>query len=516
MSHRILLHIQHATKTYSGIPALLDAELDLRAGEVHALMGENGAGKSTLIKLVAGVIAPDHAEISLDGKPVSITSPQSAFAYGLRFIHQELLSIPHVSAAENIFLGQAYPTLFGVKVRWKQLYAQAELVLKRLGIDHIDPSATMAHLSPGDQMLINIARAFVGDQLGDDGDSTLIYVMDEPTAALTGTETEQLFRVIDRLRERGSAVLYVSHRINEILQIADRVTVMRDGRVIGTHEVHTVTSAELIRMMTGRELVQIYPPRIQPIGDQVLLDARELHTPRLHGVSFTLRAGEVLGVAGLIGAGRTELLRVLMGVDRLRSGQILLDGTPLRRWSPARAWQERIAFIPEERRSQGLILSRSIANNITLPQLRHFSRGGIVLSHGRERSTSSALGRAVRLKARAPSQTVRELSGGNQQKVMFARALAQPPRILLLDEPTRGVDVGAKVDIYHLIREISGRGTGIILVSSDLPELLGMTDRILILQAGRLLATLPTHGQTQASLLACCYGEFEHGNTIVD
>ncbi len=504
----MLLRIRRASKTYSGIPALIDADLDLLGGEVHALMGENGAGKSTLIKILAGITAPDSAAIEIHGQTVTLSSPHSAHSHGLRFIHQELQVVRHLSASENIFLGQAYPTRFGFQVRWKQLHQQAEQVLARLGIEHIDPRRTMGHLSPGDQMLVNIAHAFVGDDL--EHARALIYVMDEPTAALSEAETAQLFRVIGRLRERGSAVLYVSHRMDEIFTIADRVTVMRDGRVIDTLPISTITPPELIEKMTGRDLQHIYPARTEAPSDQVRLDARGLFTAVVHGATFTVRVGEVVGVAGLNGSGRTELLRAVMGLDRLTAGELWLDAKRLKGHSPSTAWLEGIAYVPEERRSQGLVLSRSVGDNLTLPQLASLSIGGWMLAHGRERQTSQNMGAQVRLKARSPAQTVRELSGGNQQKVVFGRALVQPPRLLLLDEPTRGVDVGAKVDLYQLIREISGHGTGILLVSSDLPELIGMTDRILIMRGGQLAETVSSEGLTSERLLALCYGNMDH------
>lgn len=508
MNQSVLLRIRRASKAYSGIPALVDADFDLLRGEVHALMGENGAGKSTLIKILAGVITPDRAEIEVDGRLVSITSPQSAFAHGLRFIHQELHAVRHLSASENIFLGQTYPTRFGIQVRWKLLHRQAEQVLARLGIEHIDPRQTMGHLSPGDQMLVNIAHAFVGDNL--DEDRALIYVMDEPTAALTGAETAQLFRVIDRLRQRGSAVLYVSHRMDEIFTIADRVTVMRDGQVIATAPISAITPPELIEKMTGRDLQAIYPARTAPIGDSILLDARGIATAAVQPATFAVRAGEIVGVAGLNGSGRTELLRAIMGLDKLTAGELWLDGKRLKPHTAERAWLEGIAYVPEERRSQGLVLSRSVGDNLTLPKLASLSIGGWMLAHGSQGRVSRELAETVQLKARGPAQIVRELSGGNQQKVVFGRALVQMPRLLLLDEPTRGVDVGAKVDLYHIIRDISGRGAGILLVSSDLPELIGMTDRILIMRGGQVADTAYSSGLTAERLLALCYGNMDH------
>ena len=504
-----LLTVTGANKTYNGIPALIDASLDLRAGEVHALMGENGAGKSTLIKILAGVLQPDSIQISLSARPTAIRHAQDAFNLGLRFIHQELNVVPQLSVAENVFLSQPYPTHAGIFVNWNRLNERTSSVLAQLGVSHISPRQQMARLSPGDQMLVSIARAFIGDEA--DGQSAAsVYVMDEPTASLSGQETAMLFNVIDGLRRRGCAVLYVSHRLDEIFKIADRVTVMRDGRVVDNQLTRDVTPADLIRMMTGRALQQGYPVRETPYAEHIMLDVRDIATAAVRDVTFQLKEGEILGVAGLNGAGRTEVLRALMGADRLRRGKATLDGQLLGRLSPTAAWNKGIAFLPEERRSQGLVMSRAISNNVTLPQLRHFSRGGLFLDHQGERQTALSIGESVRLKSTSPAQIVRQLSGGNQQKVVFAKALARPPRLLLLDEPTRGVDVGAKVDIYALIRQISAKGTGIIMVSSDLPELIGLTDRILIMRGGRLVDTVPTAGLTEEKLLALCYGEIQH------
>lgn len=500
-----LLTIQGANKSYGGIPVLIDASLDLRAGEVHALMGENGAGKSTLIKLMAGVVSPDSITITLRGQPAFISHPQAAFDLGLRFIHQELNVVPQLSVAENIFLGQKYPTYAGLLVNWRKLNERALSVLAQLGVTHIDAHVKVARLSPGDQMLVSIARAFVGEDA--ENTNASVYVMDEPTAALTGQETAQLFAVIEQLRKRGCAILYVSHRLDEIFQIANRVTVMRDGQMVNSSPIQSVTPSDLIHMMTGRALQQVYPPReIQP-QNAALLNADRLATKAIRNVSFQLAEGEILGVAGLSGSGRTELLRAVMGADRLTSGSLMLDNNPIGRPTLWSSWKRGIAFVPEERRSQGLILSRSVGNNVTLPQLGYLSHLGIFLNHRSEWNTSTTLGESIRLKTRNPAQRVRQLSGGNQQKVVFARTLVRSPRILLLDEPTRGVDVGAKADIYALIRKISATGTGILMVSSDLPELIGMTDRILIMRKGQMAGIVETKGLTEASLLALCYGE---------
>ncbi len=508
MSSSPLMSIAGASKSYNGLPALIDVSLDLNGGEVHALMGENGAGKSTLIRLMAGVLPADAMHVTMRGQPVTIYSAQAAFALGLRFIHQELNVVPQLSVAENIFLSQQYPRWGGIFVHWNRLNRDARAVLAELGITHLDPRTAIARLSPGDQMLVKIAGAFVGgEQAG-----ASVYVMDEPTAALTGEEAAMLFRVIQRLRERGCAVLYVTHRIDEIFQIADRVTVMRDGRVVATKGIGETSAAELIQLMTGRAMQQIYPARAAPPGDTVLLEVHNLRTDAIRNVTFQLRSGEILGVAGLIGSGCTELIRALMGADRVLGGEILLEGVPLKNHAPAGAWGRGLAFVPEERRSQGLILSRSVGNNVTLPHLAQINRRSVFLDDARERVVTEQLGKAVSLRANGYRQSVRELSGGNQQKVVFARALARDPRVLLLDEPTRGVDVGAKYDLYGLIRRISAQGTGILMVSSELAELIGLCDRILIMRRGQLVDMVPAAGLTEESLLALCYGEVHRGD----
>ncbi len=511
----LLLHITGANKAYHGIPALVDASLTLRAGEVHALIGENGAGKSTLIKLMAGVLSADSIAMAVRGQPVNFREARDAFDAGLRFIHQELNAVPTLSVAENVFLNQRYPTRAGVFVHWRRLHRQTRDVLAQLGITHLAPGQIMARLSPGDQMLVKIASAFVDANPSAAGERAVaIYVMDEPTAALSTSEAARLFEVIDRLRASGCAILYVTHRLDEIFQLADRVTVLRDGRVVDCVPIEGTTAAGLIRMMTGRDLQQVYPPRgpdVQ-VSERVLLDVRELTTRAIHGVSFQLYENEILGVAGLSGAGRTELLRALIRADRVLAGTVSLNGAALQARSPAEAWDQGMAYVPEERRSQGLVLSRSISDNITLPHLRHLARRGTFLNHGRERRTSAEMSEAVRLKAEGVTQATWQLSGGNQQKTVFARAFARSPQILLLDEPTRGVDVGAKFDIYTLIRKINAQGTGIIMVSSDLPELIGMCDRILILRDGALVHTVQTEALTENELLTLCYGELSDDN----
>jgi ribose transport system ATP-binding protein len=495
-----LLTIAHASKSYNHIPALIDASLDLHSGEVHALMGENGAGKSTLIKLLAGVVTADSIALHLNGLPITISHPSDAFRVGLRFIHQELNVVPQLSVAENVYLSQRYPRRAGIFVHWRKLHNSTARVLSHLGVTHIQPTAIMARLSAGDQMLVKIAAAFAGDNAS-------VYVMDEPTAALTSEESARLFAVIDQLKARGCAILYVSHRMDEIFRIADRVTVMRDGRVVATTPTTDTSPPALIHQMTGRDLQHVYLPRTQPIDGTPLLIVNHLSTAALRDISFHLNAGEIVGIAGLTGSGRSELVQALIGADRIHSGEVTLAGDRLTHRDPAGGWRNGLAYVPEERRSQGLILSRSIGNNVTLPHLSYFSHFNIFLNNSHENSLTTLLGDSVRLKSQGAHQPVRELSGGNQQKVVFARAMARFPRVLLLDEPTRGVDIGAKFDIYTLIREASAKGIGILLISSELPELLGLCDRLLILRRGELTATVPAAGLTEADCLSLCYGE---------
>jgi ABC-type sugar transport system ATPase subunit len=508
-----LLSIRGASKTYAGSPALIDAALDLMPGEVHGLMGENGAGKSTLIKILAGIVTPDSAQIIVRGHPVSINNPADSFTAGLRFIHQELAVVPGLTVAENIFLGRPTPRRMGLLVDWRRLNTKARAALEALGITHIDPRVGITQLSIGDQMLVKIAAAFL-DADESTANAARIIVMDEPTAALTDDESARLFRVVRALRDRGGAVLYVSHRMDEIFDLCDRVTVMRDGQVISSLPIQETHAADLIARMTGRQIDALYPAKDSPIDDsQIILRAEHLTTQCIADVTFDLRAGEIIGVAGLMGAGKSELLRALVGADRILSGTMVLGRQRIHRGSLVRSWRAGIAYIPEERRTQGLILSRSVRDNITLPHLGTMSRGGVFLDRGREHRTAEKLGAVVRLKARGSTQMIRELSGGNQQKALFARALATERedqkgkglRVMLLDEPTRGVDVGAKADIYLLLRELASRGIGIVMASSDLGELIGVCDRIIVVRAGHQVEILDSTHLTQEQLLTACY-----------
>ena len=490
------LLISGLTKSYGPARALTSAALDLRGGEVHALMGENGAGKSTLIRILAGLEQADTGSILLDGHPLTLGTPARAEAAGFRFLHQELQIVPALDVAENMHLSRPYPRRLGL-VHWPALHRAANRALRDLGVDHIDSRAAMGNLGPGDQMLVRIAATLLPAD-----PAPWLYVMDEPTAALTGAESARLFDAIARLKAQGAAILYVSHRMDEVMALADRITILRDGAHVATHARTDTDRDGLIRDMTGRALSDLFPPR-RPFPSGIpVLHLRNLRTEGLAGLDLDLSQGEILGIAGLSGSGRGALLRALMGALP-RQGEVALLGSPLPD-TPSGAWQGGLAYIPRERRTEGVMPARPLSETIALPHLASLSRHGFL----RPRATKALVRRLseeVRLKSTGPDQPVAELSGGNQQKVLFARAMAGKPRLLLLDEPTRGVDVGAKFDIYSLIRAAAAEGTAVIVVSSDLPELIGLSDRIAILNAGRLTRILPAEGLTEAALLSACY-----------
>lgn len=488
------------TRRYGTATALDGVSLTLHSGEIHALMGENGAGKSTLIRLLAGLERPDAGTITLDDRPLTLTA-QTAQEAGLRFLHQELHIVPALSVAENMHLALPFPTRPGFLkaglVNWRALHTAAATALTRLGLTHIDPRAPMSRLGPGDRMLARIAATLIPQP----GPAPWLYILDEPTAALTGPESDRLFTTLHDLKSRGTGILYVSHRMAEVMALSDRITVLRDGRHIATTPRAETTESQLIAAMTGRPLSDIYPPRPLPPQAPPVLRLRNLTAPGLADISLDLAPGEILGLAGLAGSGRGALLATLMGALPLTQGKITLAGRPYRPQSPSNAWANGLALVPRERRAQALITDGTVAENVTLPHLQRLWR-----SRRTERALTRDFTTTTRLKSTGPQQRVTELSGGNQQKVVFARAMAGAPKILLLDEPTRGVDVGARADIYRLIREACDTGTAVILASSDLPELTGLADRIAVLQKGRLAHLVRNDGLTDSDLLTLCFG----------
>ncbi|KAA9009988.1 sugar ABC transporter ATP-binding protein [Histidinibacterium aquaticum] len=494
------LDLETISRRFGAVTALDGVSLSLRPGEVHALMGENGAGKSTLIRVLAGLDRPDEGRIMLGGEEIPPGQPAAMREAGLRFIHQELHAVKGLSVAENMHLDHPYPRRAGL-VNWGALNAAASEALARLGLETIDPRAPMTDLGPGDQMLVRIASTLIAD-----GDRPAwLYVMDEPTAALTSGESERLFTVIGQLIGQGGGVLYVSHRMPEVLRLADRVTVLRDGRHVSTRPLSETGEARIIEEMTGRDLSALFPPRrSDATPGEVVLRVEQLSAGPLEEATFELRAGEVLGVAGIAGSGRGALLRALVGEQSRSDGTVTLDGRTLN-GGPKQAWRGGMAYVPRERRSEGLMLRRAIFENVALPHLSGLARLRYFLDHRRQRRVARDLGGQVQLKAASITQACEELSGGNQQKVLFARALAGAPKVLLLDEPTRGVDIGARSELYRLIRELSDAGLAVVMASSDLPELLGLSDRIAIMRDGRLSEFVEAEGLTEAELLSRFY-----------
>ncbi|NOX56767.1 MAG: sugar ABC transporter ATP-binding protein [Planctomycetes bacterium] len=467
-------------KSFPGVRALQQVDLELHAGEVLALVGENGAGKSTLMKILGGAIRPDRGLICIEGQPVQISSPQSAQTAGVAIIYQEFNLVPGLSAADNIFLGQersqpGLPRLLSFVARRRER-TEARRLFDRLGVA-IDPAAICRRLTVAQQQIVEIAKAL--------SQQARILVMDEPTAALTSGEVARLFEVIRELKAQGIGIIYISHRLEEVFEIADRVMVLRDGRHVGTARVSDVTRTRLIEMMVGRELSDEFPKRSVPVGRPRLVVRGLRRAGSVRDVSFHVCAGEVLALTGLVGSGRTETARLIFGADRPDAGEILLDGRPLTIRHPRDAINAGIGLLTEDRKLQGLVLNQSVRHNFSLPNLTWLARAGFVRPR-LEAESFDRYARDLRIKLADPDQPVQNLSGGNQQKVVLAKWLARRCEILIFDEPTRGIDVGAKYEIYSLINQLAAEGKGVIMISSELPEVLGMADRILVMHEGRI------------------------------
>ena len=489
-----VLEMRGIRKRFPGVVALDGVDLTVHAGEVHVLLGENGAGKSTLIKILSGAYRRDEGEILVNGRPADIDHPRHALGLGIRVIYQELNLVPHLSVAENMFLG-AIPTRWGGVIDWRELHSRAARLLADLGMT-IVPETPVHRLSLAQRQMVEIAKALATE--------ASVLVMDEPTSALTAPEVDQLFALVDRLVARGVAIIYITHRLDEVYRIGHRVTVLRDGRHVTTRRLSEVTVAELVRLMANRD-VGAHFPRVRTAPGAELLRVEGLcRHGALADVTFCLRAGEVLGVGGLLGAGRTELARVLAGADRADSGRMFVDGQEVRFRAPADAIAHRIGLLPEDRKAQGFVGGFTIARNVALPHTLRLAPYG-VLRDGCEAAMAEPLVTELRIKGTA-TQPVRLLSGGNQQKVVLGKWLAGDARIFIFDEPTRGVDVGAKVEIYHLMNRLTASGAGILMISSELPELLGMSDRILVMHQGRLQAEFQSADATQARVLSAALG----------
>ena len=482
-------------KAFPGVVALDGVDFDVRRGEVHVLLGENGAGKSTLMRVLSGATAKDAGEIRVDGRTVEIEGPRHAQALGIGTIYQELTLIPQLSAAENIFLGKE-PVLAAGVIDRTRLRRDAAALLAARGVE-VDPGEKAGELGIAQQQMVEVAKALSSEPR--------LLVMDEPTSALTERETGQLFAAIARLTAKGVAVVYISHRLDEVARIGHRVSVLRDGRHVATHRVGDVSVAELIRLMANRELKEHFPKRRVPRGPEVLRVEGLRRGRLLRDVSFSLHRGEVLGVAGLLGAGRTEMARAIQGADRREAGRITIKGDVVDVRSPADAFRRGVGLLPEDRKTQGLVLGLSVRGNVALPSARRLSRLGVVDSAG-ERSLVRRWVDELRIKTAGLEQEVGRLSGGNQQKVVLAKWLAAGVDVLLMDEPTRGIDVGAKVEIYELMNRLTAEGAGIVMITSELPELLGMSDRILVMHQGRVRAELRSEEATQERVLRAALG----------
>lgn len=490
-----ILTIHHVTKTYPGVVALNDVSLSFRKGEVHAFVGENGAGKSTLIKLISGAIRPDSGRIEIDGTFYSEMTPSLSRKLGIEVIYQEFNLIPNLSVAENIFMGN-YPGN-GVTVNYKKMRARTLEVFKRMKI-HIDPDKLVRDLSVAYMQMVEIAKALSRD--------VRFLIMDEPTAPLTIDEVTILLDLIKQLKENGVTVIYVSHRLGEIDQIADRVSVFRDGELIGTKDIDKIDHKQMVRMMVGRDIDdESFPARRHELGE-VVLSVKNLSGNGIENVSFDVHKGEIFGLAGLVGAGRTETVRALFGCDRCSGGEVYLNGQKVSIFSPRDAVRHGIGFVPEDRKQQGVILPLSIRDNIMLPILRRISKL-LVVSRTKETAVIQKYRDALRIKTPSFEQKVMNLSGGNQQKVVLSKWLASESRILILDEPTRGIDVGAKQEIYELIRELTEEGISIIMISSEMKEILGMSDRIMVLCEGRQAGVLERSDFSQERVLELASGD---------
>ena len=491
-----LLVTNSIAKSFAGVQALRGVSFDLRAGEAHALVGENGAGKSTLIKIITGAVQPDSGTIALDGRGLEHNHPSVARALGIAAIYQQPALFPDLTVAENIALAGEWGSLWRT-VNWADRKSRCRALLDRVGA-RIEPDVYVRDLSMPEQQLVEIARAL--------GVQARVLIFDEPTASLSQREVVNLFRVIRELKQQGAGIIYISHRLEELFQIADRVTVLRDGSVVETLPMAGVDPAALIRLMVGREATAVFPKKSVPIGDAVL-EVRELRSSAsgLNDISLDVRAGEIVGVSGLAGAGRTELAETLFGLRRLDSGTVLLRGRPVHIGNPAQAACLGIAYVPEDRRRHGLVMRMPLTANTTLACLNSISRHGL-LDFAREREITSEY--KDRLGTKAPSifSAVDTLSGGNQQKVLIARWLATRPSVLILDEPTQGVDVGAKAEIHRLMVDLAGQGMAILMISSELPEILGMSDRVAVMHGGRISGILDRSEATEERVLSLALG----------
>jgi rhamnose transport system ATP-binding protein len=494
-----VLAVRGVDKSYGAIAALRDARLDLFAGEAHGLVGENGAGKSTLVKVLAGVHAPDSGRLELAGTEVGFAGPADARAAGIAVIYQEPTLFPDLSVAENIFIGRQ-PLRSLRRIDPAAMHARTNELFARLGV-HLDPDRPARGLSIADQQLVEIAKALSFD--------ARVLVMDEPTAALSGVEVERLFAVARSLRDSGAAVLFISHRFDEVFALCQRITVMRDGQWVSTDPAADLTVDQVVRRMVGREVSTLFPKLPAEVGEPRL----EVRGLTRHGVfedvSFTVRAGEIVALAGLVGAGRSEVIRAVFGVDRYDRGEVLVEGRRLPRSRPGAAIGAGMALVPEDRRQQGLVMELSVERNTNLARRWSLSRLGLLLG-ARERRSARTWAERLQVKAARLTDPVWTLSGGNQQKVVLAKWLSTTPRVLVVDEPTRGIDIGTKAEVHRLLSQLAADGVAVLMVSSELPEVLGMADRVLVMHEGRLVSDIARERADEESVMRAATGQREN------
>lgn len=490
MTDDVILRMEGITKEFPGVKALDNVNLEVKRGEVHILLGENGAGKSTLMKILTGVYERDSGQVIFKGKPFKVKSFREAQDAGISIIYQEFNLIPYLSIAENIFIGREPVNKAGL-IDWSKMNSEAKRILNSLGV-HLNPKEIVASLGVAQQQMIEIAKALSVD--------AYIIVMDEPTAALTEKEIKELFKAIKQLKSQGRSIIYISHRLEEVHQIGDRATVLRDGQYVGTVDLAETSIDKLISMMVGRTLTEKFPKKVANIGEDALVVRNLSRKGKLYNISFHVRKGEILGVAGLMGAGRTELMRAIFGADPKDSGEIYIDGKKVEIHSPHDAIKYGIGFLTEDRKEQGLVLDLSVRENITLANI-----GGVMdkmfVNKAKEEEICKKYIANLFIKTPSPEQKVKFLSGGNQQKVVLAKWLFTKSKVLIFDEPTRGIDVKAKVEIYKLMNQLAEQGVAIIMISSELPEILGMSDRIIVMHEGRITGELTREEATQEKIM---------------
>lgn len=488
------IKMQNISKSFGKNKVLEDINLTINSGDVHALMGENGAGKSTLMNILTGLFPASGGKIEIDGIEKLFSNPKEAEEFGISFIHQEMNTWPQMTVLENLFVGREIKNRFGILDK-KSMIEKANNAFRQLGVD-IPLNAEIGSLSVGQQQMVEIAKCFL---------STLkILIMDEPTAALTDHETEHLFKVISHLKQQGVGIIYISHRMEEIFKITDYITVMRDGLVIDTKRTADTNVDELVRKMVGREITDYYPEKHAEIGD-VVFEVDHLSSDKFSDISFKVRSGEILGFSGLMGAGRTEIMRAIFGIDKVTSGTIKINGKVINITSPVDAIKQGIGFLTEDRKAEGLVLDFSIKDNITLPSTSNFVKNGF-FDDKTARLFVQKLVERLGVKSSSEDMVVGDLSGGNQQKVVLAKWIGIAPQVLILDEPTRGVDVGAKREIYQLMNELAERGVPIIVVSSDLPEVIGVSDRVIVMHEGKITGEVMREDATQERIMQFATG----------